>query len=85
MLNPIEIFCYFVAQPVVDFLSFLLNDVHYLAFLAAVSVIGVLFGLFMGIITLICFKYQGLDEPKKEIQGEQENEIQSCDLKQKHE
>jgi len=85
MLNPIEIICYYVVQPIVDFLAYLLNDVHYLAFLAAICLIGVLLGLVMGIITLICFKYQGVEDPKNNLQNEQGIEIQSENNKQKSE
>ncbi|XP_034474224.1 uncharacterized protein LOC117781561 [Drosophila innubila] len=85
MLNPIEIICYYLVQPIVDLLAYLLNDVHYLAFLAAICVIGVLLGLVMGIITLICFKYQGVEEPKQKLQNEEGIEIQSNNNKLKSE
>jgi len=85
MLSPIEIICYYVAQPVVDFLVYLLNDVHYLAFLVAVAVMGILFGLFVGVLTLICMKCQGMERPEKKPQNEQQYESQSSNAKQKYE
>ncbi|XP_030555600.1 uncharacterized protein LOC115758939 [Drosophila novamexicana] len=56
MFNPIEIICYYVAQPVIDLLAYLLNEVHYSAFFAGICVIGVLFGLLMGIVSVIWYK-----------------------------
>lgn len=56
MNNPIEIVCYYVAQPIVDFLAYLLNDVHYLAFVLAISLLGTILGLVMGIISVIWYK-----------------------------
>lgn len=56
MYNPIEIVCYYVAQPIVDYLAYLLNDVHYLAFVLAIAVLGTILGLVMGIISVIWYK-----------------------------
>ncbi|XP_034097642.1 uncharacterized protein LOC132791073 [Drosophila nasuta] len=84
MLNPIEIFCYYVAQPVVDFLAYLLHDVHYLAFIVAVAMIGILLGLVMGVLSLICIKLQGEDQPVKKLEAKPPQEDQFVDSKQKH-
>lgn len=56
MYNPIEIVCYYVAQPIVDFLAYLLNDVHYLAFVLAIALLGTILGLIMGMISVIWYK-----------------------------
>lgn len=57
MYNPIEISCYYVVQPIIDYLSYLLNEVHYLAFLLAMSLLGICVGLVMGIISVVWYKY----------------------------
>ncbi|KAH8377347.1 hypothetical protein KR093_004989 [Drosophila rubida] len=85
MLNPIEIFCYYVAQPVVDFLAYLLNDVHYLAFIGAVAMIGVLVGLLMGIVSVICMKLQGSPEAVQKEEAKPILSDQVKDSKQKNE
>lgn len=56
MYNPIEIVCYYVAQPIVDFLAYLLNDVHYLAFVLAIALLGTILGLVMGMISVVWYK-----------------------------
>lgn len=72
MYNPIEICCYYVVQPIIDYLSYLLNEVHYLAFLLGMAVLGICVGLVMGIISVIWYKYSRPEYGmKSRVSGEQ--------------
>ncbi|EDW02996.1 uncharacterized protein LOC6562300 [Drosophila grimshawi] len=85
MLNPIEIVCFYVAQPIIDFLAYLLNDVHYLVFLAAICMIGVFFGIGMGIVSVIWYKYGNVKKIEKEQYDGPEYEGYSTNGKEKNE
>ncbi|XP_022230617.2 uncharacterized protein LOC111079666 [Drosophila obscura] len=65
MLNPIEIFCFYVVQPIIDLLGYLM-DVHYLAFLSGLAVIGIILGLIFSIISVIWYKSTLKDVPKEQ-------------------
>ncbi|XP_017061566.1 uncharacterized protein LOC108101658 [Drosophila ficusphila] len=54
--NPIQIVCFRVVQPIIDFLGYLLNEVHFLAFLAGLAFLGIFLGLIFGTITVIWYK-----------------------------
>ncbi|XP_043651889.1 uncharacterized protein LOC122619191 [Drosophila teissieri] len=54
--NPIEIVCVHVVQPIIDFLGYLLLDVHFIGFLAGVAVLGIILGLILGILSVIWYK-----------------------------
>ncbi|KAH8404900.1 hypothetical protein KR222_010062, partial [Zaprionus bogoriensis] len=65
MYNPIEIICFYVAQPIVDFLGYLLNEVHFLAFLLATALLGVILGIGMGLVSVAWYKWQGVQSSTK--------------------
>ncbi|XP_023175162.1 uncharacterized protein LOC111602378 [Drosophila hydei] len=65
VLGPIELICYYVVQPIIDFLDKLLISGHYIAFYIGISVFGVLLGIVMGIVSVIWYKYVNREEPKK--------------------
>ncbi|XP_044316190.1 uncharacterized protein LOC108048326 [Drosophila rhopaloa] len=54
--NPIEIICTCLIQPIIDFLVYLMDEVHYLAFLAGLAFLGIFLGLIFGIISVIWYK-----------------------------
>ncbi|KQS70612.1 uncharacterized protein LOC26526936 [Drosophila erecta] len=54
--NPIEIVCVDVVQPIIDFLGYLLVEVHFIAFLAFVALLGIFLGLILGIVSVIWYK-----------------------------
>ncbi|XP_032573870.1 uncharacterized protein LOC116800981 [Drosophila sechellia] len=68
--NPIEIVCVHVVQPIIDFLDYMLMEVNFVAFLAAVACLGVIMGLILGIVTFIWFKMSRDEETKKTCAGD---------------
>jgi len=68
--NPIEIVCVHVVQPIIDLLDYILTEVHFVAFIAAVACLGVIIGLILGIVTLVWFKITRDEETKKTYTGE---------------
>ncbi|XP_030377560.1 uncharacterized protein LOC115626351 [Scaptodrosophila lebanonensis] len=66
MLNPIEVVCVYAIQPIIDYLGYLKNEVHFVVFLVATALIGIVLGLFLGILTIIWYKLtRSADEAKK--------------------
>lgn len=65
--NPIEIFSVRVVQPIINFLGYLLQDVHYVAFLAAVALLGIFLGLVFGIICVIWYKTTRDEKSEKKV------------------
>ncbi|XP_002133358.2 uncharacterized protein [Drosophila pseudoobscura] len=63
MLNPIEIVCFYVVQPILDYLTYLMLEVHYVAYLAGLAVIGIVLGLAFSIISVIWYKSTLKDLP----------------------
>ncbi|XP_034135034.1 uncharacterized protein LOC117588078 [Drosophila guanche] len=64
ILNPIEIVCVYVVQPIIDFLGYLL-EVHYVAYLSGLAVIGIIIGLLFSIVSVIWYKSTHGDEPNQ--------------------
>ncbi|KRF98428.1 uncharacterized protein Dwil_GK27942 [Drosophila willistoni] len=54
--NPIEVVCIHIVQPIIDLLAYLLNEVHFLAFMAGCAVLGITLGLIFGIISVVWYK-----------------------------
>ncbi|ALC38381.1 CG43922 [Drosophila busckii] len=76
LYNPIEIVCVYMVQPIIDYLAYLLNEVHYGAYLVAVALIGVALGLIFSLISLAWYKWNGGEQA--EIKAENLTEKQKC-------
>lgn len=56
ILNPIEAACVYVVQPIIDQLAYLESDVHYMAFLGGLAVLGIFLGLLFSVITVLWYR-----------------------------
>ncbi|XP_017097152.1 uncharacterized protein [Drosophila bipectinata] len=70
ILNPIEAVCVYVVQPIIDLLAYLQNDVHYVAYLGGLAVLGMCLGLLFSIITVLWYRSLHPEEFAKVEKGE---------------
>ncbi|XP_017033766.1 uncharacterized protein [Drosophila kikkawai] len=79
--NPIELFVDQAVQPIIDSLAYLLKEVHYFAFIAAVALLGIFLGLVFGFICVIWYKSTRNEKTEKKVFKSEEGE--AGDLKKK--
>ncbi|XP_020810290.1 uncharacterized protein LOC110185670 [Drosophila serrata] len=76
--NPIELFVVQFVQPIIDGLAYLMKEVHYFAFIAAVALLGIFLGLVFGIICVMWYKSTREEKTEKVFTSE---EGQAGDMK----
>ncbi|XP_030243004.1 uncharacterized protein LOC115563717 [Drosophila navojoa] len=65
LLNPIEVICFYVVQPIIDFLEHLLNAGYRMAFYVCICGIGVMLGIILGCLSVIWYKYVNSVDPEE--------------------
>ncbi|XP_017859091.1 PREDICTED: uncharacterized protein LOC108611125 [Drosophila arizonae] len=83
LLNPIEVICYYVVQPIIDFLEHLLNAGYRMAFYACICGIGVMLGVILGCVSVIWYKYANPVEPEEKQKVKPGMDIRETNDKQK--